>query len=321
MADDTSTNATATSLQRMGVEALNNIVKSLANVTVTGGGTVTSVNVSGGTTGLTASGGPVTTTGTITISGTLDAANGGTGQASYAIGDLLFASGASALGRLADVATGSALISGGIGVAPSWGKVGLTTHVSGTLAVANGGTGAGTLTQYGILIGNGTSAVSATAAMSDGQLLVGQTSSAPLPKTISGDVTFAASGAATIASNQKLKGITFIIDGGGSAITAGVKGDLMIPFGCTISQWTLLADQSGSIVVDVWKDTYANYPPTVADTITGSALPTISTSTKGQSSTLTGWTTAITAGDTLRFNVNSASTITRVTLTLTTSAT
>lgn len=43
------------------------------------GGTVTSVNVSGGTTGLTTSGGPITTSGTITIAGTLDTANGGTG--------------------------------------------------------------------------------------------------------------------------------------------------------------------------------------------------------------------------------------------------
>ena len=47
---------------------------------VTGTGTVTSVNVSGGTTGLTTSGGPVTTSGTITLAGTLAVANGGTGQ-------------------------------------------------------------------------------------------------------------------------------------------------------------------------------------------------------------------------------------------------
>ena len=45
----------------------------------TGSGTVTSVNVSGGTTGLTTSGGPVTTSGTITLAGTLDVDNGGTG--------------------------------------------------------------------------------------------------------------------------------------------------------------------------------------------------------------------------------------------------
>ncbi len=44
-----------------------------------GTGTVTSVNVSGGTTGLTTSGGPVTTSGTITLAGTLDVDNGGTG--------------------------------------------------------------------------------------------------------------------------------------------------------------------------------------------------------------------------------------------------
>jgi hypothetical protein len=44
-----------------------------------GGGTVTSVNVSGGTTGLTASGGPVTTSGTITLGGALNVSNGGTG--------------------------------------------------------------------------------------------------------------------------------------------------------------------------------------------------------------------------------------------------
>ena len=75
------------------------------------------------------------------VSGTLAAANGGTGQATYAVGDILYASTTSALSRLADVATGNALISGGVGVAPAWGKIGLTTHVSGTLPIANGGTG------------------------------------------------------------------------------------------------------------------------------------------------------------------------------------
>ena len=73
--------------------------------------------------------------------GTVSAARGGTGQTSYAVGDLLYADTTTSLAKLADVATGNVLISGGIGVAPSWGKVGLATHVSGTLPVANGGTG------------------------------------------------------------------------------------------------------------------------------------------------------------------------------------
>ncbi len=74
-------------------------------------------------------------------SGTLSADRGGTGQSSYAIGDILYASGATALSKLADVATGNALLSGGVGTAPSWGKIGLTTHVSGVLGGTNGGTG------------------------------------------------------------------------------------------------------------------------------------------------------------------------------------
>lgn len=108
----------------------------------------------------------------------------------------------------------------------------------------------------------------------------------------------------------------FVIDGGGSAITTGVKGYLEVPFDCTISAVTMLADQTGSIVIDVWKDTYANYPPTDADSITASAVPTISSAVKSQDSTLTGWTTALTEGDILGFNVDSATTVTRVTISL-----
>jgi len=69
---------------------------------------------------------------------------GGTGQTSYAVGDILYANTTTSLAKLSDVATGNALISGGVGVAPSWGKIGLTTHISGVLPVANGGTNAST---------------------------------------------------------------------------------------------------------------------------------------------------------------------------------
>lgn len=117
-----------------------------------------------------------------------------------------------------------------------------------------------------------------------------------------------------LSANQLAIGIAFIIDGGGSAITTGVKGFLEIPFACTITGWTMTGDQSGSIVIDVWKDTYANYPPTVADTITASDKPTISAATKGQDLAPTGWTTAVAAGDVLGFNVDSITTLTYVTL-------
>lgn len=104
-------------------------------------------------------------------------------------------------------------------------------------------------------------------------------------------------------------GIT--IDGGGSAITTGVKGYIEVPFAMTIDQATVLCDQSGSIVIDVWKDTYANYPPVDADSITASAPPTVTTATKSQDTTLTGWTTSVTAEDIIGFNVDSITTVER----------
>jgi hypothetical protein len=109
-------------------------------------------------------------------------------------------------------------------------------------------------------------------------------------------------------------GIT--IDGGGSAITTGVKGYIQIPYDGTITGWTILADQSGSIVVDVWKDTFANYPPLVADSIAGSEKPTLSSVIKNQDLALSTWTTSVTAGDIIAFNVDSASTVTRVNLSI-----
>jgi hypothetical protein len=63
------------------------------------------------------------------------------------------------LAKLADVATGNALISGGVGVAPAYGKIGLTTHVSDTLPVANGGTGTATAFTAGSVVFAGASGV------------------------------------------------------------------------------------------------------------------------------------------------------------------
>jgi hypothetical protein len=113
-------------------------------------------------------------------------------------------------------------------------------------------------------------------------------------------------------------GIGFVIDGGGAAITTGVKGYLEVPFACTITACRLLADQSGAIKVDIWKDAYANYPPTDADTITAANEPEIAASgVKDEDTVLTGWTTAISAGDILGFNVDSCTTIERCTVSLT----
>lgn len=95
--------------------------------------------------------------------GAVPAANGGTGIVSYTNGDILVANGATSFNKLSDVATGNALISGGVGAPPTYGKIDLTTHISGTLPVANGGTGitaAGT--SGNALVSNGTAWASTT---------------------------------------------------------------------------------------------------------------------------------------------------------------
>ena len=99
--------------------------------------------------------------------GTLPATRGGTDNSSYAVGDILYANTTTSLAKLADVATGNVLISGGVSAAPAWGKVALASAVSGTLGLANGGTSAttqqgainalaGAVTSGQYLRGNGT---------------------------------------------------------------------------------------------------------------------------------------------------------------------
>jgi hypothetical protein len=74
---------------------------------------------------------------------------------------------------------------------------------------------------------------------------------------------------------------------------------------------------AGSMVLDIWKTAYAGYPPTVANSICAAALPTLASAIKYQDFVLSGWTTTVNAGDVLRFNVNSATSVTRFLIELT----
>jgi hypothetical protein len=173
----------------------------------------------------------------------------------------------------------------------------LTSHVTGTLPVGNGGTGLTAPTDHSVLVGSGAGAITPVA-LGAGQVLVGASGADPAPTDL-------------------YETINFIIDGGGSVITTGVKGDVKVDFAGTITEWTIMPDQSGSIVIDIWKDTYANFPPTDADSMCSGKEPTLTATTKAQDTDITDWTTDdISAGDILRFNVDSITTCERVTLSL-----
>jgi hypothetical protein len=106
------------------------------------------------------------------------------------------------------------------------------------------------------------------------------------------------------------------IDGSGAEVSTGVKGYIQAPFSGTISRWTLFADTTGDIVFDIWRDTFANYPPTAASSITGSGKPTLINALSAESTDLTTWNPLIFAGDIVAFSVDSVSGISRVTLEL-----
>lgn len=165
--------------------------------TPTVGGSVTSVAFSGGTTGLSSSGGPITTSGTLTLAGTLVVANGGTGATTHTANNVLLGNGTAAFQAVAPGSSGNVLTSNGTtwasttpasggtvtSVAFSGGTTGLsasggpitssgTLTLSGTLGVANGGTGATSLTANYAMLGNGTSAPQMIAPGANGNVLM-----------------------------------------------------------------------------------------------------------------------------------------------------
>lgn len=113
------------------------------------------------------------------------------------------------------------------------------------------------------------------------------------------DVIAAAVAAAIATLGPRTVGVT--VDGGGAVVTTGQKGTIRIPVSGTITRWTLLADQPGDVEFDVTLDAFASYPPTTS--IVASAPPLLSGVDSDTDSTLTGWTTSVTAGDVFGFEI------------------
>lgn len=109
-------------------------------------------------------------------------------------------------------------------------------------------------------------------------------------------------------------GLEFVFDGAGQGLTTVMEGILQVPFAGTITSCTLLGDQAGSCVVQIRKSTYSAYPTLTS--IVGSAPPTLVGAQKSTDAVLTGWTTALNAGDILSFRFTSVATLIRLTIAL-----
>jgi len=98
-------------------------------------------------------------------------------------------------------------------------------------------------------------------------------------------------------------------------ISVGLKTNyIVMPYAATIKSWRLIGNISGSIVIDIWKA--ANSIPTLANSITGTEKPTLSSQQINQDTNLTTWTTSLSVGDVIAFNVDSVSGLGAVTLVL-----
>ncbi len=106
--------------------------------------------------------------------------------------------------------------------------------------------------------------------------------------------------------------LSFIFQNNGAVLNTGVQEAAYceIPVKLEVISCHMYGGPTGSIVVDLWKDAYANYPPTDADSIVASAPPTISSGVKSEDTSLTGWSKTLEAGSGILPNIDSVSAMT-----------
>ena len=128
----------------------------------------------------------------------------------------------------------------------------------------------------------------------------------------------------TLATNVVLQsipaGLEYTIANAGSPLVAGLQSYLTMPYAATITAATLVGSPSGTITIDIWRCTYAQFDggathPVANDSICGSNQLSISSGTK-TTSNLSNWTCSLTQGDIIAFNISNVSGMTQATISL-----
>jgi hypothetical protein len=110
--------------------------------------------------------------------------------------------------------------------------------------------------------------------------------------------------------------IEILMGDGTSDITPGIAAYIEMPYTFTVTSVSIFANTSGSLTVDIWKDTYANYPPTDLDSVTSATPPTLFKQNKYRDVALSGWTVTWNKDDIVAINIDFAEGVTMATLSL-----
>ena len=210
-----------------------------ASTTAFSGGSVTSIDVSGGTTGLTTSGGPITASGTITLAGTLAIASGGSGQTTAQAAMDAFAGAVTSGSYLRGNGTNVVMNTIQVADVPTLNQntTGTAAGLSATLAIASGGTSQTTasaafnalspVTATGdLILGTGVNAAGRLAIGSNGYLLTSDGTTASWAAAPAGGVTTFSSGTTGLTPSGAtsgavtLAGTLALVNGGTGAVNA-----------------------------------------------------------------------------------------------------
>jgi len=110
--------------------------------------------------------------------------------------------------------------------------------------------------------------------------------------------------------------INFLVDSGSLDMVSGVKGSVTIDVSGIIDSWKLLADQTGTLQVDIKKSDYQSFPTFTSICGVSTNRPTLFNQNKNFDDVLSGWDTAVRAGDIFQFEVINSITIKRFLISL-----